>query len=516
VSSGDLRPPFPQAEASWAAQWSPDGSMLAAYVVMGGPACLGVLHLADRRLSLMRDAAVRPFFGFELPSWSQESRLVVVKLWQRKREMSGESNADDRGSGVVAFLLAATAKLDDRVPVLLISDRYGCDFETADVRTQEVHRLAENLGIIGGWRLSPNGTLVAVPVIAGEDPALQQFIGDLVVVPLDATEIRAVARGVIFDYGQSFGWLPDCLRIAFTTSGSPSATGRRSAIRLVVADVTSQRQPLDLSANIGDDLREAHEHSRWSDAGDLDSCIVPERVGSLRTHGSAARKTDVGDGKFLTSWIHPPDYQVMRATADGALPLLLRDSTSQAPEVASVECDCGGSVTRTALRKHYVARGETLSMEVEWSKQTAYLHLEAVEHPTEIWRLDLTTADARRLASLNPGLQDHRPGSKRLVGFLDADGLRRHPSLLLSPDYIEGRQVPMLVKVYGGTVGSQRIYSFGLRDCLGRADAYRSASHGYALLLSDVPPGPRDPRRGIPRSVLPAVNRVSELGIADP
>ena len=55
-----------------------------------------------------------------------------------------------------------------------------------------------------------------------------------------------------------------------------------------------------------------------------------------------------------------------------------------------------------------------------------------------------------------------------------------------------------------------------MRDCLASNDAYLYASHGYAVLLPDIPLGPRDARRGIPRSVLPAVNRVVELGIADP
>ena len=134
-------------------------------------------------------------------------------------------------------------------------------------------------------------------------------------------------------------------------------------------------------------------------------------------------------------------------------------------------------------------------------------------HPPEVWRLDLTSGDASRLASLNPALQDHQFGSSRLVQFLDADGDRRQASLLLPPAYVQGTRLPMLVIVYGGTVGAQRIHSFGLRPCLSLADAYLYASLGYAVLLPDIPLGPRDPRRSIPRSVEPAVNRVVELGI---
>ena len=87
IATGAQWQPFPDAEVSWGAQWSPDGSMLAAYVVLGGPACLGILHLADRRLQLVQDAAVRPFFGFELPVWTPDCRQVVVKLWLADRRI---------------------------------------------------------------------------------------------------------------------------------------------------------------------------------------------------------------------------------------------------------------------------------------------------------------------------------------------------------------------------------------------------------------------------------------------
>ena len=350
-----------------------------------------------------------------------------------------------------------------------------------------------------------------------EDRAHQQYISNLMVVPLDGAEPRAVARGMwSSDYGQSFSWSPDGSRIAFTTSDRPYATGKRPPGRLFVADAGGRQKPLDLSVAIGDDLRQEYEHPRWSTTGDQVYCIAADGVWSVRIDASAARKIEIDEGKVLTSWIQPPDDQVLRTARDGTLPLLLFDSGCQTLESASIDLNRGSTTTRPALRKRYVARGVTLGMEVEWGRQMAYLQLEAAEHPPEIWRFDLTTGEAGRLASLNPSLQDHQFGSKRLLEFLDADGVRCHASLLLPPDYVEGQQVPVLVNVYGGTVGAQRLYNFGLRDCLSQADAYLYASHGYGVLLPDIPLGPLDPRRGIPRSVLPAVNRVVELGIADP
>lgn len=519
TSDGSQWQPFPDAEVSWGGQWSPDGSMLAAYVVMGGPACLGILQLADRRVQLLRNALVRPFFGFELPAWTPDSRLVVAKLWPADEAFLGvrrNGATETSASDIVVYSHDPDSHGDDGAPVQLLNERYGCDFGIVDVSTHEVRRLAEKWNIVGGWRMSPDGTAVAVPVIVGQEAAHQQWISDLMVVPLGGAEPRAIAHGVTFDYGQSFSWSPDSAGIAFTTSDLPYATGERPKGRLFAADPEGRRKTLDLSGEIDDDLRQAYEHPRWSAAGDEIFCLVADGVWRVCADGSGSRKTDVDEAKTLTSWIQPPDDQVMRAPADGSLPLLLRDTTSQALEVVSIDGADGSSTPRTVLPKRYVARGETLGLEVDWRRQIAYLQLEAAEHPPEVWRLDLTTGEASRLASLNPNLQGQQFGSKRLVEFADADAEERQASLLLPPDYIEDTQVPMLVVVYGGTESSPRVHSFGLRPCLCLADAYLFASLGYAVLLPDIPLGPRNPLRAIPRSVVPAVDRVVELGFADP
>ena len=518
VPTGALWQPFPRAEVSWGAQWSPDGSMLAAYVVMGGPACLGILHLVDRRLQLIRDAAVRPFFGFELPVWTPDSQLIVVKLWPADEALLGDGHAADSSTtGTVVYSHDPGSQVDDGASVRLITDRYGCDFGVVDVQTNRVRRLAENWRIIGGCRMSPNGAAVAVPVLVDAEAARLQFFSDLMVVPLDGSESRAVARRVTFRYGQSFSWSPDGSRIAFTTADRRQADGTPPRGRLFVADSEGRQQPLDLSVDTCEDLGQAYEHPRWSASAEEVFCIVADGVWSFQSDGSASRKHPIDNGKVLTSWIQPPDDQVLRTSADGTLPLLLRDPISHTLESVSIDLNGGGDIsTRSVLRKHYVARGATLGMEVEWARQMAYLQLEAAEHPPEVWRLDLTTGESSRLASLNPGLEHLRNGSNRLVEYLDAEGGQRHASLVLPPDYAEGQQVPTLVIVYGGDMGSERIQNFQLLACLCRADAHLYASHGYAVLLPDIPLGPRDARRGIPRGVLPAVNRVVELGIADP
>ena len=416
--------------------------------------CLGILHLADRRVQLIRNALVRPFYGFELPVWTPDSRRVVAKLWpvsETVRYDGHDTDTELSSPNIVVFSHDPDVRTDNRANARHATDRLRCDFGAVDVSTSDVHRLAEDWHIMGGWRISPDGTAVAVPVIVEADAANQQFISDLMVVPLDGPEPRCVARGVIFDYGQSFSWSPDGTQIAFTTSDQPFAEGERPPGRLLVTDADGRRQPRDLSTDIGDDLRQAYEHPRWSATGDQVFCLVADGVWCVRADGSAARKIPIASGTVLTSWIQPPNDQVMHWATDGTLPLLLRSATSQALELALVDGTSDSSTPNSMLRERYVTGEATLAIEVDWSQQVAYLPLEAADHPPEMWRLDLTTADASRLASLNPSLQDHQFGSKRLVEFLDADGVRRHASLLLPNDYVSDEQVPMIVIVYGGS-----------------------------------------------------------------
>ena len=516
IPSGSQWLPFPDAEISWGGQWSPDGSMLAAYVAMGGPACLGILHLADRRVQLVDAAAVRPYLGFELPVWTLDSRSVVLKLQSASEAMPVGADATDRSSShIVVFSHRPDSQAADQAQLQFVTNRFGCDFGMVNVETTEVRRLAENWIIAGTGRLAPDGSAVAVPVIVEREQTLQQSISDLMVVPLNGAEPRAVARRVVFDLGQSFSWSPDSSRIAFTTSDQPSATGTRPPGRLFIAEANGQKQPLDLSVGISDDLRQSYEQPRWSATGDEVFCLVADGMWCVPTDGSAAQKIPIASGKVLTSWIQPPDHQVLLTTAEGALPLLVRDSVSQSLESVSLNLNDGGVTTHSVLRKRYVAGGGTLGMEVDWDRQMAYLQLEAAQHPAEVWQLDLTTGEATRHGSLSPRGNYRQLGTKRLMEYLDSDGARRRASLLLPPDYVEGRPVPMVTVVYGGDIGSERVHGFGLFPSLCRADAYLFASRGFAVLQPDIPLGPSDPRRGIARSVLPAVNKVVELGIVD-
>ena len=80
TATGAVEEPFSVARTSWGGQWSPDGTMLVAYVQQQEePPGLGIWH-SDTGAVRQLPVPVRPFFGFEVPRWTPDSRSVIVKL----------------------------------------------------------------------------------------------------------------------------------------------------------------------------------------------------------------------------------------------------------------------------------------------------------------------------------------------------------------------------------------------------------------------------------------------------
>ena len=102
-------------------------------------------------------------------------------------------------------------------------------------------------------------------------------------------------------------------------------------------------------------------------------------------------------------------------------------------------------------------------------------------------------------------------GKSRLIKYKLLDGQKHEGALLLPPDYQEGQRVPVIVDLYDDGAGTRLNY-FGL----GKEYGQILASRGYAMFFPGLPLQDSDPMRQLPGLVLPAVNQLIELGIADP
>jgi dipeptidyl aminopeptidase/acylaminoacyl peptidase len=138
-----------------------------------------------------------------------------------------------------------------------------------------------------------------------------------------------------------------------------------------------------------------------------------------------------------------------------------------------------------------------------------------------LWATNGRTYRVVRLLSLNDGLTEVADAQRLLITYGNAEGDSLTGLVLLPFDYKVGKRYPLVTWVYGGAI---------VRDTMDEVFAnkvlplYQSlnleilAANGYAVLVPSIPlgpPGTGDPFLDIPKSVLPAVDRLIELGIAD-
>jgi dipeptidyl aminopeptidase/acylaminoacyl peptidase len=159
--------------------------------------------------------------------------------------------------------------------------------------------------------------------------------------------------------------------------------------------------------------------------------------------------------------------------------------------------------------------GGVFGVDVDQEGENCYMLIETAEHPPEIYRADWHGKALSRLHSFNRKIESATLGSSRLVEWLALDGQRHQGALMLPPGYRQGRRVPLVVHVYGGSMGSDSLNRFGFGG-YHYDNAHLLANQGYAVLYPDIPLEPRGPMPQLPDHVLPAVNRLVDLGIADP
>lgn len=131
------------------------------------------------------------------------------------------------------------------------------------------------------------------------------------------------------------------------------------------------------------------------------------------------------------------------------------------------------------------------------------------DQPADLWAAGADMRRDRQVSRLNPGLQRDDFGTTRLVEWQTAGGRQLRGTLLLPADYRDGAPVPMIVHVYGGSGGAGELHPF---------DATRQlfATRGWAVFVPEIPVRVGTPMRDIAEALLPGIDAVVALGIADP
>lgn len=516
TASGRAWEPFPRHVASWAGQWSPDGSMLAAFVQRDEQPDewpgLGIWHRGSGTSTTLRQAPVRPFFGFEVPRWTPDSRSVVVKLAPTPRPGDADTRmpSDGNSPGVTVFSFDPDGEAEaTQLPGF--AERHRCDLGAVNVASGDVRRLAVGWPLTG-WKVAPDGHAVAVLRHASARPERQQFFYDLAVVPMDGGAPRTVVSAIPQGYGIGFNWSPDSTWIAYVTEerGEPG--------RLFLAGADGSAEPVELTDRAGLDLLRrpldrSYEAPLWSRDGER--VVLADRRGyrEFSTDGGAGRAVESPADKQTLGWVYRPTEPTLWAPEPGCRLEISRDLAAKNLAVVRLDTESGERTPLCETEANWWS--PPFGMEAAPDGSAVYLLLEAADHPPEVWRFGGDFRHGRRLYSFSAGLDRVAMGRGRLIGWRVPDGGKRQGAVLLPPGYEEGHPVPLIVDVYGGVRASHLVHSFG-GGALTIPTGQLLAARGYAVLCPDLPLTDHDPMRQLPGLVLPAVNRLIELAIADP
>jgi dipeptidyl aminopeptidase/acylaminoacyl peptidase len=133
----------------------------------------------------------------------------------------------------------------------------------------------------------------------------------------------------------------------------------------------------------------------------------------------------------------------------------------------------------------------------------------------DLWVSNDDFEDARKVSDANPGLMNTFAwGDAELLEWTSLDGTPLQGVVIKPENYEEGRRYPVLVYYY--RFFSQRLHEFNDPSVNHRPSFPVYASDGYVVFLPDVRFEVGRPGLAATKSVVPGVQKLIDVGIADP
>lgn len=496
---------------NWSPAWSPDGGRIAFYSDRDGGAKVWIWETTTGKLRKVSDRLIR---SLRNPiEWSTDGTQLLVKTVPQGMTLEQVETAglpsDQRakvgeGASVSVYRSSAPGQATSPAQAWNLGYLYT-DLVLLDKEGGGVQTIATRERIAQYW-FSPDGTQVLYAKVLGfESAESQQILHDLIVYSVRTQESRTLASGVrLGPDGSGVAWSPDSKWIAFRSQGV-SARGECFVVainggppRNVASDVTASGSQAPLWDPSGRYIFFVAGDALWKvsiDSGKSQKLsVVPDRsMDLLRAHSAGQLWTQEGD-RFTTVATFSKEtkragfYRIDLTTGE-AVRLWEEDKSLRHPVEYSIAVSTDG--------QHLV-----------------YL-AEDTQHNPDLWLSDAKLCNPRRLTYSNPQLESYRMGEGRVISWIGLDGELLHGALLLPAGYEAGKRYPLLVKVYGGSLLSNLVDRFGMQGDLAE-NLQLLATRGYAVLLPDAPLHVGMPMEDLMKTVLPGVNRVIEMGIADP
>jgi dipeptidyl aminopeptidase/acylaminoacyl peptidase len=348
-------------------------------------------------------------------------------------------------------------------------------------------------------------------------------------------------------------WSPDGSSFAVIgkTAGSPEA----ASTVFVVDASTGQARPLETS-------QLEVQKTTWCTGGELLTLARPRTSGGssdgtrwdwwVTSPGTATRPRNATARLPVTPAIlmRLPERHRMLGLVEGDLWAIdVRRGTSTnltARHLPEIHALVWPAATRQQVHAQgtFVVRGEQPALyRIDWNGSTTHfrrlrtptLGAELTDfHPargsavftraagdgTSLWSGDPMTGRFERRFVLNSQLRNIADARPVLIEYRGLDGDSLRGVVLLPVGYERGRRYPLIAWVYPGTVVRDTAGHFVLeKGQVHSLNLNLLAARGYAVLVPSMPlrpeGSPSDPYLDLPKGVIPAIDKLIDLGIAD-
>ena len=515
---------------NWHPTWSPNGRLLAFLSDRGsdGQARLCLWDEEKDELKTLPRPMVRTDYLSNGMQWTPDSQAILITTLPEGMSAEeyghralapstpgGEPKETESGSTVVVYE-AGSGKSLNRVgpdPAMFSLDAsYRRDLAVVDVASGKTKTIVHGKRI-GSYALSPDGSQAAYMIPKRfEKPGSWQEVSDLFIVSLTTGEERVSVADARFDRGLS--WSPDGSVIAYRAC---SETQDRCDFYVVQRTGGTPRKVSDLPQQIFNGWPKSPV---WDASGKYFYLILDGALWrDSPSEGVAAKLAEIPDREIRYD-ITDSSGRLWTYEGGNATVVVVHDPDGKQDGFYRIDLLSGESSRLREKGECYSCKwpapiqGQFLMAGSRHGERLVYV-AEDAGHAPDLWASDPTFRDPRRLTHLNPQFDRYALGQPRLVEWLSADREQLRGALLLPPDYEPGHRYPLVVWVYLGARLSDRFDEFGFGEYPGPLNFQLLATRGYAVLLPDSEKALGEPGRGIAASVLPGVNKLVEMGIAD-